>query len=72
MLLPSKARRCTRCGASMMVSVTVRRLGPHPEIQAFRCEVCRNVTMLVEGQEERPADVSDRAFEGIRLYWPSR
>ena len=55
----------------MTVSVTVQRLGSHPEIQAFRCEACRDVTMLVDGREERPLDVSGDV-RGKRLYWPSR
>jgi hypothetical protein len=71
-LRPSKGRKCTRCGEPMTVSVTVRRLGSHPEIQAFRCEVCRNVTMLVDGQEERPVDINDTTFRGAPRYWPSR
>jgi hypothetical protein len=56
----------------MAVSVTVRRQGSLPEIRAFRCETCRNVTMLVDGVEERPVDVGGPAIRGIRLYRPSR
>jgi hypothetical protein len=55
----------------MSVSVTIQRLGSHPKIQAFRCEVCRNVAMLVDGQEERPTDFIG-GVRGKRLFWPSR
>jgi hypothetical protein len=68
---PSKGRKCKGCAEPMTVSVTVQRLGCLPEIQAFRCEVCRNVTMLVDGREEGSADFSS-AVRGVRLYWPSR
>jgi MinD superfamily P-loop ATPase len=71
-LRPSKGRKCTRCGEPMTVSVTVQRQGSHPEIQAFRCEFCRNVTMLVDGQEEWPVDANDSTVRGVRLFWPSR
>jgi hypothetical protein len=72
-LPPSEGRKCSRCGQPMTVSVTVRRQGPHPEIQAFRCGVCRNVTMLVDGQpEEPPVDANDSTIRGVRLFWPPR
>ena len=56
----------------MKVSVTVRRLGSHPEIQAFRCGVCRHVTMLVDGKEQQSTDFGGRGVRGVRVFWPSR
>jgi phage FluMu protein Com len=68
MLERSPAPACTRCGKLITIAVTIPRLGSHPEIQALRCADCRNVMMLVDGQEERPSEVT----RPVRRYWGSR